>query len=191
MTTIESMRVVGRHFNELRVPFAFLGAGVLPLLVENAELVEIRPTKDIDLSVELATLGEYYQLEERLRGRGFLNDTREGAPICRWVIEGVTADVMPTKESVLGMASDWFEEAVKNPESIDLGGGVVCPVVSRPYFLATKLAAYRDRGAKDPILSKDLEDIVTLFDGCRNPPTCSMADRRVLSNLLSKHSGFI
>jgi hypothetical protein len=171
MTTIESMRIVARHFSTLELPHVFLGAAVLPLLVDNAEVLEIRPTKDIDLSVEIATLGDHYALEERLRNRGFQNDIREGAPICRWVVEDVTVDVMPTDEGVLGMASQWFDEAVQRAEPRDLGEGIAAPVVSEAYFLATKLTAYRDRGAKDPILSKDLEDIVTLFNGCGEPET--------------------
>jgi len=33
------------------------------------------------------------------------------------------------------------------------------------YFLATKLAAYEDRGGKDIRLSHDMEDIVAVVDG--------------------------
>ena len=164
---MDSLHVVARHFNGLDIPYAFLGASVLPLLVDNAGVLEIRPTIDIDLSVEVVTLFELYELETRLRERGFRHDTREGAPICRWLVEGVTVDVMPTEASVLGMASEWFHEAVTTAARMDLGDGVQAPVIKRPYFLATKLTAYRDRGSKDPYMSKDLEDIVTLFDGCR------------------------
>jgi hypothetical protein len=34
-----------------------------------------------------------------------------------------------------------------------------------PYFLATKLEAFDFRGKKDYLLSRDMEDIVTLLDG--------------------------
>ncbi len=167
MNTLDSLHLVARHFNGLNIPYTFLGASVLPLLVDNAAALEIRPTIDIDLSVEVVTLVELYAMEERLRARGFRHDTREGAPICRWVVEEVTVDIMPTESAVLGMASEWFHEAVKTAVKMDLGDGVQAPVIKRPYFLATKLTAYRDRGAKDPCMSKDLEDIVTLFDGCQ------------------------
>lgn len=165
MNTIESLRVVARYFNGLDIPYTFLGASVLPLLVDDPSVLEIRPTLDIDLSVQVVTLPEFYELEERLRGLGFRHDTREGAPICRWLVEGVTVDVMPTESAIFGMASEWFHEAVTTATKIDLGEGVRAPVITRPCFLATKLTAYRDRGAKDPYMSKDLEDIVTLFDG--------------------------
>ena len=106
-------------------------------------------------------------LEERLRTAGFLHHTREGAPICRWIVEeDVTADIMPTEAGVLGLESKWFREALQNASERDLGGGITAPVITPPYFLATKLAAYRDRGAADPWTRKDLEDIVTLLDGC-------------------------
>jgi|LakMenEpi03Aug12_release.lakeMendotaPanAssembly.Ray.scaffolds.fasta_scaffold279266_2 hypothetical protein len=167
MNTLESLGLVARHFNELDTPYAFLGASVLPLLVDDAAVLEIRPTIDIDLSVEVVTLVEFYALEERLRARGFRHDTREGAPICRWIVKEITVDIMPTEAAVLGMASEWFHEAVRTAVKMDLGSGVLAPVIRRPYFLATKLTAYRDRGAKDPCMSKDLEDIVTLFDGCK------------------------
>lgn len=165
MNTIESLRVVARYFNGLDIPYTFLGASVLPLLVDDPSVLEIRPTLDIDLSVQVVTLPEFYELEERLRGLGFRHDTREGAPICRWLVEGVTVDVMPTEAAIFGMASEWFHEAVTTATKMELGEGVGAPVITRPCFLATKLTAYRDRGAKDPYMSKDLEDIVTLFDG--------------------------
>jgi predicted nucleotidyltransferase len=167
MNTIDSLHVVARYFNGLDIPYAFLGASVLPLLVDNPAVQEIRPTIDIDLSVQVVTLSALYELEERLRALGFRHDTREGAPICRWLVDGITVDVMPTEAAVLGMASEWFHEAVKTATKMDLGEVVHAPVITRPCFLATKLTAYRDRGAKDPYMSKDLEDIVTLFDGCR------------------------
>jgi hypothetical protein len=162
------MRVVAGHFNALGVPYAFLGAAVQPLLVDDPELAEIRPTKDVDLTVKVVTLGELYQLEEKLRAAGFRNDTREGAPICRWVVSGVTVDVMPTEGSVLGMSAEWFREALETASKKFLGEGVHAPVITPPYFLATKLAAFRDRGLLDLYMSKDLEDILTLLDGCES-----------------------
>lgn len=175
MTTLKSLRIVARHFNGLGIPYTFLGASVLPLLVDSPDLLEIRPTLDVDLTIEIATLAEFYRLEEQLRAIGFRNDTREGAPICRWIADGVTVDVMPTEASVLGMTSEWFGEAVRNAVMTGLGEEVYAPVIARPYFLATKLTAYRDRGARDPYMSKDLEDIVTLFNGCGD--TDSLLDR--------------
>lgn len=80
MNRIDSLHVVARHFKGLDIPYAFLGASILPLLVDNAVVWEIRPTIDIDVGVEVFTLVKLYALEERLPARGFHHDTREGAP---------------------------------------------------------------------------------------------------------------
>ena len=38
-------------------------------------------------------------------------------------------------------------------------------MVSAPYLLATKPAAFEDRGDEDILLSRDMEDIVAVLDG--------------------------
>lgn len=63
------------------------------------------------------------------------------------------------------MTCEWFHEAVQDAQHVRLGESLEVPVVRWPYFLATKLTAFRDRGASDPFLSKDLDDIVTLLNG--------------------------
>lgn len=193
MTTLESMRVVARHFNGLECPYAFLGASVLPLLLDNPDLFEIRPTKDVDLAIEILTLNEFYGIEMRLRSLGFHNDTRERAPICRWIIETVTVDIMPCESAVLGMASAWFAEAIGHAIPKDFGQGISAPVISSVYFLATKLTAFRDRGMKDMIMSKDLEDILTLVEGRAELPgetaAASPAVRNFIASEISTHLG--
>ncbi len=41
----------------------------------------------------------------------------------------------------------------------------VASLVSAPYFMATKLEAFKDRGNNDVYLSHDLEDIISVVDG--------------------------
>jgi hypothetical protein len=38
-------------------------------------------------------------------------------------------------------------------------------VLPAPYFLATKFDAFKGRGNQDYLLSKDMEDIITILDG--------------------------
>ena len=87
------MRIVATRLQAIDVPFAFVGGAVVGVLVDHPELTAIRPTKDVDVIVEIATLLDYYALEERLRTAGFVNDTAEDAPICRWVIADCRVDV--------------------------------------------------------------------------------------------------
>jgi hypothetical protein len=165
LTPLESMRIVARRFGPLQVPYAFVGGAVVVLLVDHPELSAIRPTKDVDVIVEVATYGEFGALEARLRQSGFQHDTSAGAPICRWIVDKCRVDIMPVDSSALGMNSKWFPEVLKHSRTIDLGEGCRSRVVAPALFLATKLEAFKDRGQGDFFNSHDLEDIITLVDG--------------------------
>ncbi len=164
-TPVESMRIVAKRLTPLNVPFVFVGGAVMALLVDQPELTEFRPTKDVDVVVEVATYQEFSALEERLRRAGFRHDTSGGAPICRWIIEGCLVDVMPMASVPIGMNSKWFPEALQLAQTADLGENCTAKIVSPPLFLATKLEAFNDRGKEDFYGSHDLEDIITLVDG--------------------------
>ena len=62
----------------------------------------------------------------------------------------------------MGGTNPWYVETYTQSErDASLGLRVPTPLC----LLATKLAAYRDRGAHDPLDSHDLEDIVALLLG--------------------------
>lgn len=164
-TPIESMRIVSAKLEKLNLPFAFVGGAVIVLLVDQPTLLDIRPTKDVDVIIEVGTLAELYALENPLRSIGFRHDVSEGAPICRWIVEGCKVDLMPVELMPLGMTSNWFSEALKLSETQDLGEGKSVQIITAPFFIATKLEAFKNRGEEDFYGSHDLEDIITLLDG--------------------------
>jgi hypothetical protein len=51
LTPLESMRIVARRFEPLKLSFAFVGGAVVCVLVDHPELTEFRPTKDVDVIV--------------------------------------------------------------------------------------------------------------------------------------------
>lgn len=163
---IEEMRIVARRLDALNVTFAFVGGSVMCLLVDDPAVTQFRPTKDVDVIVAVTTYPEFSRLEDRLRQNGFAHDTSEGAPICRWVVDGCRVDIMPEQPASLGMNTRWFPEALRLAVSKDLGEACSAKVVSKPLFIATKLEAFKDRGKGDYYRSHDLEDIITLVDGC-------------------------
>lgn len=164
-TPLEEMRIVARRLEPLDVPFAFVGGAVMCLLVDHPEVTQFRRTKDVDVIVAVITYGQFARLEERLRENGFTHDTSEGAPICRWIIDGCKVDIMPAEPANLGMNTRWFPEALELAIVRDLGDGCSARTVSPTMFLATKLEAFKDRGKGDCYGSHDLEDMVTLVDG--------------------------
>ncbi len=143
----------------------FLGGCATGLLITDPAAPPVRVTTDVDVITEVATLGEYYQLAERLRQRGFVEDQSQGAPICRWRLESTILDIMATKPDVLGFGNQWYEPAVAAAEFVELPSGKSIRMVLAPYFLATKLEAFDGRGKGDYLSSHDIEDIVAVLDG--------------------------
>lgn len=144
----------------------FLGGCAAGLLITDPAAPKIRITIDVDVIVQVVSKGEYYQLAEKLRDKGFTEDTQKGAPICRWKSrQGILLDIMPIDPEILGFGNPWYQPAMQHAEKFELEKGKIIQLVSAPYFLITKLEAYAGRGNNDYLLSHDIEDIVAVFDG--------------------------
>ena len=144
--------------------FAFLGGSLLSLLVTDKTVDTIRVTKDIDVMMDIRSRKDYHEVDAMLERLGFRHDTREDAPICRWICEDVTVDVLPIHEDVLGWNSKWFDVALEESSEVRVGDRIV-RVVSAPFFVALKVEAFEERGKGDFISSTDFEDIICLFNG--------------------------
>jgi len=73
----------------------FIGGSTLELLVSDKAAAPIRSTIDVDVIVETTTYAGYIAFSERLRAVGISENTREAAPLCMWVNQDLTLDVMP------------------------------------------------------------------------------------------------
>lgn len=144
--------------------FAFLGGSILSLLVTDPEADAVRVTKDIDIMASVRSRKDFHAAERALEKLGFKHDLREGAPICRWVCDGTTVDILPIQEDVLGWSSKWFPEALEAAVPITREGHTF-KMVSAPYFVVLKLEAFEQRGQGDFITSTDFEDVICLFNG--------------------------
>jgi predicted nucleotidyltransferase len=143
---------------------AFVGGCATGLLVTDPGAAPVRPTLDVDAIVEIASYAELAVLEDHLLRLGFQPLRAEGAPVCRWIHEDVVLDLMPTESSILGFSNRWYRPALESADRMNIGDHQV-RIITAPYFLATKLEAFRDRGKNDYRMSHDLEDIVTVLDG--------------------------
>jgi hypothetical protein len=149
----------------LREKVAFLGGATTVLLLTDPAAPAVRPTLDVDVIVDVPGRARYYQLEDELRALGFRQKPLDGEPICRWHLDDLILDVMPTAPEILGFSNRWYAEALHNASRLSLGAGLSIRLVTASYFLVTKLEALLGRGAGDFLASHDLEDIVTLVDG--------------------------
>jgi hypothetical protein len=162
---LEILEAAAELLDELIDQLVFLGGCATGLLLTDMAAPPIRTTQDVDVITEVATMTEYYQLAERLRAGGFQEDTSGDAPICRWKAGGLLLDVMPTNPLLLGFGSVWYREAYETATLQTLPSGKRIHMITGPYFLACKLAAFRNRGEGDYLMSHDMEDIVAVLDG--------------------------
>ena len=109
---IEWVRRVAQRLGDLADEVVFLGGATAGLLITAPRTAAVSSTKDVDIIVEVGTWGEYARLLERLRERGFREDTEEGAPVCRWVIDDIKVDVMPADEEILGFSNRWYQAVI-------------------------------------------------------------------------------
>jgi hypothetical protein len=142
----------------------FVGGCTTGIFITDPAASGIRPTRDVDAIVDVATYAQYTALSERLRTLGLVEDAADDAPLCRWRKDSLILDVMPTDASVLGFGNRWYPAAIDTAQQHELAGEHV-RIVTPALFLATKLEAFHGRGADDVLSSHDLEDIVTVVDG--------------------------
>ena len=163
---VELVRRVAGRLGPLVDRVVFLGGAATCLLVTDPGAAPPRPTRDVDVVIEVASTVEYMgKLSDELRAIGFHEDAEEGAPLCRWMVEGIKVDVMPTSGSILGFTNRWYGAALAHAVRVSLPGGQTIRLVSGPHFLATKLEAFAGRGQGDHAASHDLEDLVAVVDG--------------------------
>ncbi|MEP7253453.1 MAG: hypothetical protein ABI683_13775 [Ginsengibacter sp.] len=155
------IKAVHNALGTLQNDVVFVGGATVSLYADRmAE--EVRPTDDVDILVELWTYKDYAALEDQLRKIGFVNDQDSGI-ICRFQVQGITVDVMPTGENPLGFTNKWYPEGYKNALDYEIDDHII-KIFSAPYFIASKLEAFKSRGHNDGRTSSDFEDIVFLFE---------------------------
>ena len=143
----------------------FLGGAVTSLLVTDEGAGPPRTTLDVDPIAEITSYAEYTIFGQRLRALGFFEDASEGAPLCRWVHSSTILDVMPLDGKILGFSNRWYRAAMQTATTHRLARDLALRVVTAPYFLATKIEAFKGRGKGDFFASHDLEDVIFIIDG--------------------------
>jgi len=143
----------------------FLGGAAMALLITDPAAPDVRVTEDVDVIVEVASRSKYYRLEERLREMGFTQPREEQGVICRWQHSGLKIDIMPTEENILTFGNRWYAPAMKTAQEVQVAGDLSIHLITVPYFLATKIEAFRSGSRGDLWTSRDMQDVVSLLDG--------------------------
>ena len=159
--SIARIKVVYDALEELANEVVFVGGATVALYADRPS-GEARPTDDVDILVELIHYKDYAAIEERLRSKGFTNDT-ESSVICRYRVHGIIVDVMPTGENALGFTNSWYEQGYATAVTHALDERRI-KIFDPVYFLAAKMEAFKNRGGGDGRWSSDFEDIVYILN---------------------------
>jgi len=158
---ITTVAEVAKALKELKDQMVFVGGAVVSVYTDDPSANEIRPTGDVDLTINLLNFAEWAQMQERLAQLGFIPNP-EGHAICSYLYKGISVDIMPSEDGPIGPANKWYKLGFKNLWTTEVKEQSIS-IFSAPCFLATKFAAFGDRGG-DYRLSHDFEDIIYVLD---------------------------
>jgi predicted nucleotidyltransferase len=161
-TNIVRIKSVANLLGDLNDKVVFVGGATLSLY-SSRRTFEVRPTDDVDVIIEILNYAQRAELEDKLRSLGFANDVASGV-ICRWQIEKITVDIMPTEDPSIGFSNKWYPEGYKNAIDYIIDDRCTVRILDAPYFLATKFEAFKDRGNHDGRTSHDFEDIIYVLE---------------------------
>jgi hypothetical protein len=159
---ISTVRLLSPLLDDL----VFVGGCITGLLITDDAAPAVRSTGDVDAIAEITSYAAYVRFSDRLRQLGFVEDVSEGAPLCRWRHgEEAILDVMPLDREILGFSNRWYRDAMNAAQVVALEPALHPRVITAPFFIATKLEAFKSRGRRDYLASHDLEDVIAVIDG--------------------------
>ena len=161
-TNLVRIKAVARALGALKEKVVFVGGATLSLY-PTSPILEPRPTDDVDVIIEVVNYTERVKLEEKLRSIGFSHDLESGI-ICRYKIERIVVDIMPTNDSSIGFSNKWYPAGFLNAVISKIDDDLNIKILTAPYFIATKLEAHKSRGGNDGRTSHDFEDIVFVLE---------------------------
>ncbi|MBD3223664.1 MAG: hypothetical protein GF313_02975 [Caldithrix sp.] len=160
------IRKIAIALGPLNEQVMYVGGATVSLYINDPAADDVRPTKDVDISLALASLGELETIREELTQKGFKQSPEDNV-ICRFRYEDIKVDVMNTKAVGWAPANPWFAPGFAQKETVEIDDQKI-QILPLPYFLASKFYAFNNRGAKDPRTSQDFEDIVYVLDNRTN-----------------------
>jgi predicted nucleotidyltransferase len=147
---IELLEMAAEALGELVDEVMFVGGATVELWLTRPSTMEVRPTEDVDVVVEVTTRTAFHAFRAKLRQRQFAED-QESRVICRWRHQesGLILDAMPARAEILGFKNRWQAEALPHAVVRALPSGARIRTAPPPYLLAMKLEAFGGRGRGD------------------------------------------
>jgi hypothetical protein len=105
---IELLEIAADALGELVDEVMFVGGATVELWLTRPSTMDVRPTDDVDVVVEVTTRTAFHAFEAKLRQRRFAED-QDSRVICRWRHRdsGLILDAMPARAEILGFENRW------------------------------------------------------------------------------------
>lgn len=156
---------VAEALKDLKDHMVFVGGAIVSLYTDDPAADEIRPTSDIDMTVNMVNLSNWSVLQEKLSSLGFYPNPF-GHAICSYKFKDIPVDIMPAEDGPLGPANKWYKLGFDNLWTV-IAKEEQIKILPAPCYLATKFEAFNNRG-KDYRTSHDFEDIIYIIDNRTN-----------------------
>jgi hypothetical protein len=164
---LENLALVAEALERVPGSFVFAVASVLPLFLDEPLRSDLRPTDDTDVVVSVLHYVQWMSLRDALVEAGFRE--RADAQQTRQILfhlGGLAVDFIPARLTEFGTQNEWLALGFDLAETFELRVGLTVRSVPAACWLATKVLAMQSRGRRDPLMSKDLEDIIVLLSEC-------------------------
>lgn len=164
---IDRIRAVAEALGKLKDDVVFVGGATVSLYADRMAQ-EVRETLDVDIVVQIYTSLDYAKLEDQLRQLGFSHDITANF-VGRFKLGDLIVDVMPISEAILGFSNKWYKEGFEAAIEHTIGDHYQIKIFTAPYFIASKIAAFRNRGKNkqgeyDGRTSDDFHDIIFILE---------------------------
>ncbi|MCB9307102.1 MAG: nucleotidyl transferase AbiEii/AbiGii toxin family protein [Lewinellaceae bacterium] len=153
---------IAKALGELNEQVVYVGGAVVSLYIDDPAAQDVRPTKDVDISLEIASIGALENLRADLIRKGFYQSAEDDI-VCRFRYDDIKVDVMGTEAVGWAPANRWFLPGFSQRLAYELEELRIY-ILPMPYYLASKMEAFYDRGSMDPRTSHDFEDLVYLLN---------------------------
>ena len=88
---------IAAALKDLKQEMVFVGGAIISLYTDDPASDEIRPTQDIDMTLNIINLAHFNQLQQKLKSLGFHPDPY-GHAICSYKYKDIAVDIMAMED---------------------------------------------------------------------------------------------
>lgn len=127
---------IAKALGDLNESVVFVGGAVISWYIDDPAAEDVRPTKDIDLTFDIASYSKLELLRQSLEQRGF-TQSHEDDVICRFRYQELIIDVMSTTAVGWAPSNPWFGPGFEQAVTFKIDTHFI-RIMPLPYFFASK-----------------------------------------------------